>query len=168
MHILYILNHWGWMMHICVSEVIIIGSDNGLSSGRRQAIIWTNVGILLTGPLGTNFSEILIGIKIFSFKKMLPKMSSAKWRPFCLRLNVLNMKMPVVACSHKSLLWTGQYSVCFPSSGRFFIIYQNMMRHSCIMHVIFLQNTHRRLYCTIVIAVFYGAVWCTELCDNRT
>ena len=37
-----------------------IGSDNGLSPGRRQAIIWTNVGILLIEPLGTNFSEILI------------------------------------------------------------------------------------------------------------
>ena len=38
----------------------IIGSDNGLSPGRHQAIIWTNDGILLIGTLGTNFSEILI------------------------------------------------------------------------------------------------------------
>ena len=45
-----------------VNVVIIIGSDNGLSPGRRQAIIWTNAGILLIGPLGTNFSEILIEI----------------------------------------------------------------------------------------------------------
>ena len=44
---------------------------------------------MLIGPLGTNFSEILIGIKTFSFKKMPLKMSSAKWRPFCLGLNVL-------------------------------------------------------------------------------
>ena len=28
-------------------------------------IIWTNAGILLIGPLGTNFSEILIEIYIF-------------------------------------------------------------------------------------------------------
>ena len=48
--------------HICVNKLTIIGSDNGLSPGRRQAIIWTNVGILLIGPLGTNFSEILIEI----------------------------------------------------------------------------------------------------------
>ena len=34
--------------------------DNGLSPGRRQAIIWTSAGILLIGPLRTNFSEILI------------------------------------------------------------------------------------------------------------
>ena len=35
-------------------------SDYGLPPGRRQAIIWTHVGILLIGPFGTNFSEILI------------------------------------------------------------------------------------------------------------
>ena len=78
------------MTHICVGKLTIIGSDNGLSSGRRQAIIWTNAGILLIGPLGTNFNEILIEIHAFSFKKMHLKMSSAKWRPFCLGLNVLN------------------------------------------------------------------------------
>ena len=33
-----------------------IGSDNGLSPDQCQAIIWTNAGILLIGPLGTNFS----------------------------------------------------------------------------------------------------------------
>ena len=83
------LTHWGRVTHICVSKLTIIGSDNGLSPGRRQAIIWTNAGILLVGPLGTNFSEILIGIQLFSFKKMHLKMSSAKWRPFCPGLNVL-------------------------------------------------------------------------------
>ena len=45
-----------------VGKVTIIGSDNGLSPGRRQAIIWTNAGILSIGPLGTNVSEILIEI----------------------------------------------------------------------------------------------------------
>ena len=57
------------MTHICVSKLTIIGSDNGLSPDRRQAIIWTNAEILLIGPLGTNFSEILIEIITFSFKK---------------------------------------------------------------------------------------------------
>ena len=84
------LTHWGRVTHLCVSELTIIGSDNGLSPGRRQAIIWTNAVILLIEPLGTNFSEILIEIQIFSFKKMRLKMSSAKWRPFCLGLNVLS------------------------------------------------------------------------------
>ena len=83
------LTHWGWVTHICVSKLTIIGSDNGLSPVRRQAIIWTNAGILLILPLGTNFSEILIRIKTFSFKKIHLKKSSGKCRPFCLGLNVL-------------------------------------------------------------------------------
>ena len=83
------LTHWGRVTHICVGKLTIIGSDNGLSPGRRQAIIWTNAGILLIGPLGTNFSEILIAIEAFSFKKMHLEISSAKWRPFCLCLNLL-------------------------------------------------------------------------------
>ena len=57
------LTHWGRVTHICVNKPTIIGSDNGLSPGRRQAIIWTNAGIMLIRPLGTNFSEILILIQ---------------------------------------------------------------------------------------------------------
>ena len=83
------LTHWGRVKHICVSNLTIIGSDNGLSPGRRQAITWTNDGILLIGPFGTNFSEMLIEIHTFSFKKIHLKMSIGKWRPFCLGLNVL-------------------------------------------------------------------------------
>ena len=81
--------HWGRVTHLYVSKLTIIGSDNGLWPGRRQAIIWTNCGILPIGPLGTNFSEILIAILTFSFKKMRLKVLSAKWCPFCLGLNVL-------------------------------------------------------------------------------
>ena len=83
-----ILPHWGRVTHICVSKLTIIGSDNGLSPDRRQAIIWTNAGLLLTGPFGTNFSEILIEILPFLFKKIRLQASSAKRRPFCLGLNV--------------------------------------------------------------------------------
>ena len=60
-----ILTHWGRVMHICVSKLTIIGSDNGLSPGRRQAIIWTNAGILLIWALETTFSEIVIEIQTF-------------------------------------------------------------------------------------------------------
>ena len=81
--------HWGRVTHICVGNLTIIGSDNGLSPGRRQTITWTNAGILLIGPLGTNFGEMLIEIHTFSFKKIHLEMSSRKWRPFCLGLNVL-------------------------------------------------------------------------------
>ena len=50
------LTHWSRVTHICVVKLISIGSDNGLWPGRRQAIIWTNAGILLIGPLGTNIN----------------------------------------------------------------------------------------------------------------
>ena len=77
------------MTHICIGKLTTIGSDNGLSPGRRQAIIWTNAGILSIRTLETNFSEILSEIHAFSFKKMHLKMSSGKRRPFGLGLNVL-------------------------------------------------------------------------------
>ena len=84
-----VLTHWSRVTHLCVGNLTIIGSDNGLSPGRRQAIIRTNAGILLIRPLGTNFSEFLVEILIFSFKKMRLKVSSAKRRSFCLGLNEL-------------------------------------------------------------------------------
>ena len=59
------LTHWGRATHICVRKLTIIASDNGLSPGRRQAIIWNNAGILSNGLLGTNLSEILIKILTF-------------------------------------------------------------------------------------------------------
>ena len=80
------------MTHICVSKLTIIDSDNGLSPGRRQAIIWINAGKLSIGPMGTNFSEFLTEPYKFSFMKMLLKMSSGKRRPFCLGLNVLKRR----------------------------------------------------------------------------
>ena len=89
------LNHWGRVTHICVGKLTVIGSDNGLSPGRCQAIIWTNAGILFIEHLGTNFSEILIEIHTFSFKKIDLKMSFGKWRPSCHGLNVLTDKSSV-------------------------------------------------------------------------
>ena len=87
----YTLTYWGRVTHINVRNLTIIGSNNGLSHGRRLAIIWKNVGILLIGPLETNFHEILIEIHTFSFRKIYFKMSQGKWRPFCLGLNVLRI-----------------------------------------------------------------------------
>ena len=82
------LTRWGRGTHLCLNSVTIVGSDNGLSPCRCQAIIWTNAGTLFIVPPGTNVSEILIEIYTLSFKKMYLKMSSAKWRPFGLGLNV--------------------------------------------------------------------------------
>ena len=83
----YLYVYWDWVTQICVSKLAVIGSDNGLSPDRCQAIIRTNAGIMLIGPLGTKFSEIITGIYI-SLKKMYLKMWSGNMRPFCLGLNV--------------------------------------------------------------------------------
>ena len=62
-----------------VSKLTIIGSDNGLSLGRHQAIIWTDVGILLIQTLGTNFGEILSEMRLYIQENSF-EMSSAKYR----------------------------------------------------------------------------------------
>ena len=81
------LTHWERVTHTCVSKLIIIGSDNGLSPGRRKAIIWTNAGIVLIGSLGTNFSEILIKTYKCSlkntFENVVWKMAAILSRPQC-------------------------------------------------------------------------------------
>ena len=53
------LTDWGRVTHLSVSKLTIIDSGNDLSPGRRQAIIRTNIGILLIRTSGTNFSENL-------------------------------------------------------------------------------------------------------------
>ena len=55
----------------------------------RQAIIWTNAGILLIGALGTNQWNLNQNWCIFFQGNPFEKMSSGKWRPFCLGLSVL-------------------------------------------------------------------------------
>ena len=51
--VLFPVTHWAeWRGYICVGDQTIIGSDNGLLPGRRQAIIRTNAGILLIESLG--------------------------------------------------------------------------------------------------------------------
>ena len=94
------LTHWSPVTHICVGKLIIIGSDNGLSPDRRQAVIWTNAPLPPIGPLRTYFNENLIKIQQFS-KKMHVKMLSAKWHPSCLGLNVLTVQhTELVLVSH--------------------------------------------------------------------
>ena len=92
--VMHCLTHWGQVTHICIGKLTIIGSDNGSLPSRHQAIIWANAGILLIGPLGTNFSQMLIEIPTFPLKKMCLKVLSAKWRPFCLSLKSVNSLKP--------------------------------------------------------------------------
>ena len=117
------LTHWGRVTHICIGKQTIIGSDDGLSPGRRQAIIWTNDGILLIGPLETNFSEISIKILTFSFTKMRLKVS-AKWRPFCLGLKNLRPRpqklehdSPSLWCVSIQRTWCHCQNWVTPGSG---------------------------------------------------
>ena len=78
------LTLWGQVTHICISELTIIGSDNGLSPGRRQAMIWTNAWILLIWTLATNFGENLSEIYTFSLKKCIWKCRLENGGPFVL------------------------------------------------------------------------------------
>ena len=80
-----------------------------------QAIIWTNIGPLI-GPLGTNFSETLIKINTFSFKKMHFKMLSGKWQPFCLGLNALISVRICIGDIRQSYLFSGN-SYCDQSAS---------------------------------------------------
>ena len=75
------LTLWGRVTHICVSKLAIIGSDNVLSPGRRQAIIWTNAALLSIGTLETN-----IFIQENAFKDVVWKMASILNRPQCVKL----------------------------------------------------------------------------------
>ena len=60
----------------CRNGLICLGSDNGMSPVPCQAISWTSAVLLLIGPLGTNFGEILIKLQQFSFKNMYFEMFS--------------------------------------------------------------------------------------------
>ena len=101
------LTHWGRVTHNCVSKLTIIVSDNGLSPGWRQAIIRSIAGILWIESVETIFSEILIKIHAFSFRKMHLKMSSGKWLPSCLGINVLiiAVQCTYVICHDDIMTW---------------------------------------------------------------
>ena len=92
-----LLTHWGWVTHICISKLTIIGSDNGVLNGWHLAIIWTNTGIFLMGTLGTNFSEILSEIDTFSLKK-------CNWKVVCKMAAILSLpQCDCMIIAHSSL-----------------------------------------------------------------
>ena len=139
------LTNWVRATHICVSKLTIIASDNCLSPGRRQAIIWNNVGILSIGLLGTNVSEIIIEILTFPFKKMRFKVSSVKWRPFCLGLNVLTREGFCTFCAfplcHSPLASCYPYTILVSSAlweSPFFFQLLEYLWHNSIYFICFL------------------------------
>ena len=83
-----VLTHWGRVTHRCVIKLTITGSNNGLSPDGRQAIIWT-----------------IAGIPTVSFKKVTFKVSSAKYRPFRLGLNVISKYQYKHVASWYSFQW---------------------------------------------------------------
>ena len=103
------LTHWGWVTHICGGKLIIIGSDNGLSPGRRHYLIrcWDFVHWTLRNKLQWHFNR---NSNIF-IKKMRLKMS-AKWRPFCLGLNVLTAANVDADQTYTFSRKTGSLSFC--------------------------------------------------------
>ena len=57
-----------------IADLMNIGSDNGLSSDRRQSITLATAELVSIGLLWRNFSEIEINVTMFSFTKMYLKM----------------------------------------------------------------------------------------------
>ena len=116
----YSLTHWGRVTHICVSNLTVIGSENGLSPDRRQAIIWTNAVILIIGRLGTNFYEILSEIHTFSFIwKCRLKMALVLSRSQCVN-SICRMTMACVnGKKWTSTWWSDFYKAIFVRSKIF-------------------------------------------------
>ena len=101
--------HWGRMTHICIGNLTIID--------WCQAIIWTNAGILLIGPLKTNFSEIFAEIITFSkenlFESVVCEMAAILSRPQCFNkidCNSVGVWYSPASCDHlatfKVMYWS--------------------------------------------------------------
>ena len=138
--------HWGRVTHICVSELAIIGSDNGLLPGRRQAVVWNNAGLLWIEPLGTNFSEISIRIQTFSFKKnalehVICEMTSILSQPQCVKLlpGVENVALLTTrVASHVSFIIRVFCTVSLKLLAPFWEYFIHLLSHDlccCIYHI---------------------------------
>ena len=110
----------------------ITGSGNGLSPVRRQAITWTNTGLLSIGPMRTNFSEIwnlnsIIFIQENAFEEWLQFCSGSDEINYAIIIPILAGRLfgikplsepmpPYCQLNHQ-----GQISVTFQSTKRYFI-----------------------------------------------
>ena len=70
------LTHWSQVTRLCVSNLTIIGSDNGLLPNPHQANIWTYDGILLIGPTGITWSSMKFLSKFMHFHSR-----NSSWKP---------------------------------------------------------------------------------------
>ena len=79
-------------MHICVSN-LSLSQIKACHLFGVKPLSESMLEYCLLDLRGTNFNEISIHTRTFSFKKFHYKMSSAKWHPLCLGLSVLNQPM---------------------------------------------------------------------------
>ena len=133
----HMLTHWGGRVtHVRVCKLTIIGSVNGVSLGWLQCIIWINAGILLIGPLGTDFSEILIRFQTFAFKNGLENV-------VCKMVATLSRR-PCVKSWYIEVWWDRYAELRhFPAQGKYlshkpkntYVPYPNL--HDYFEHIIF-------------------------------
>ena len=136
-HTLNETTHWGRGTHSWVSKLTIIGSDNGLSPGRRRSIVCTSTGILLIRTQRTNISEILIKFRHFHSRK---RIRNCEMAAICIGLDVI-MYNKAVYILHEMCLTLGIemhfyltthhfgfYSV-IPSSCCFQLIHHDYINH---------------------------------------
>ena len=81
------------MTQICVGKLTIIGSDNGLSPGRRQAIIWTKCWNIANLTLMNKFQwyfyqNSIIFIPENELENVVCEMASILSRPQCVNNSV--------------------------------------------------------------------------------
>ena len=126
------------MTHICASKLISISSDNGLAPGRRQAIIWTNAGILtLQDKLQWNFNRnSYIFIQENAFE------NAWKWWPFCIGLNELSLGCIIMRLDcrkypkSKSVFPTKTSSNLQPHGRQHTLIRSTLLPHSSTVSLI--------------------------------
>ena len=109
------ITHWDRVTHICVSQLIIIGSDNGLSPDRRQAIIWNKWWNIVIWTLGKKFQwnlnrNLYIFIQENAFENVVWKLAVILSRPQCVKsYQLFPCCWPPLwrssLCSRVSLLW---------------------------------------------------------------
>ena len=118
------LTHWGRVTDICVSILTITGSDNGLSPGRRETIIWTDDGIALIGALGSklqwNLNRNLYSfIQENEFVNVIWKLAVTFFRPQYvnnfIRVTKSNFSIPlirrfcrIIKTLHRVYVWHGR------------------------------------------------------------
>ena len=111
------LTRWGRVTHICVGNSTIIGSDNGLSPGRAPSHYLNQCWNIVNRTLGNKLQWNLNAIETFSFKEMHLKLSSAKWRPFCIGLSVLR-QMLGTEWAHNATVTNQPAAVRCPDVGK--------------------------------------------------